>query len=267
MDTLRKKETFIYVVLWVTVFMILALSLRDFKAAALQLLPFLVLFLAHNYSLTPLLFRKQRGLYLVLTAVLFGVFVFYCLRSGLRPPVSDPMPPFGPGPGGPPKRMLPPEITRILLGFLVLLVNLGLKAYVVALRRGQEIAALQARSRLLKAEAPKEAPKEAPSLFHFKTDYKTVPVKLAEIRYIESMSEYVKVYLDSQPQPLVVLYSLKKLVEQLPAGQFMRIHRSYIIALSHIKEANRSEVVLDNDTRLPVGEVYRPAFKEYLSGR
>ena len=175
------------------------------------------------------------------------------------------MPPFAPGPGSPPKRILPPEVVRILVGFLVLLVNLGIKSYVEALRRGQEIAALQARSRLLKAEAPKEAPKEAPSLFHFKTDYKTVPVKLAEIRYIESMSEYVKVYLDSQPQPLVVLYSLKKLVEQLPAGQFMRIHRSYIIALSHIKEANRSEVVLDNDTRLPVGEVYRPAFKEYLS--
>lgn len=263
MDTLRKKETLLYVILWAIVFEILALSLRDFKAAALQLLPFLVLFLAHNYSLTPLLFRKQRGLYLVLTALLFGVFVFYCLRTGDRPPVSDPRPPFAPGPGGPPKRMLPPEITRILLGFLVLLVNLGLKAYVVALRRGQEIAALQARSQVLKAEAPQEAP----TVLHFKTDYKTAPVKLAEIRYIESMSEYVKVYLDSQPQPLVVLYSLKKLVEQLPAGQFMRIHRSYIISLSHIKEANRSEVILDNDTRLPVGEVYRPAFKEYLSGR
>ena len=117
MDTLRKKETLLYVILWAIVFEILALSLRDLKAAALQLLPFLVLFLAHNYSLTPLLFRKQRGLYMVLTAVLFGVFVFYCLRSGLRPPVSDPMPPFAPGPGGPPKRILPPEVVRILVGF------------------------------------------------------------------------------------------------------------------------------------------------------
>jgi hypothetical protein len=263
MDTLQKKETFLYVVLWAVVYAILALSMRDLKDAALQLLPFLVLFLAHNYSLTPLLFRKQRGLYLVLTAILFGVFVFYCLRTGGRPPVSDPVPPFGPGPGGPPKRILPPEFTRILLGFLVLLVNIGVKSFFVALRRGQEIAALQARSRRQKTEKPEEAP----SVLNFKTDYKTVPVKLADILYIESMSEYVKVYLDGQPQPLVVLYSLKKLVEQLPAGQFMRIHRSYIISLSHIREANRSEVILDNDTRLPVGEVYRPAFKEYLSGR
>lgn len=259
MDTLRKKETFLYVILWAVVFTILAFSLRDVKAAAFQLLPFLVLFLAHNYSLMPLLFRKQRGLYLILTALLFGVFVFYCFRSGLRPPE----PPFNPGPGGPPKRILSPEMTKVILGLLTLLVNLGLKSYVVALRRGQEVAALQARSRILKTTAPKEDP----SVLHFKTDYKTVPVKLAQIRYIESMSEYVKVYVDSQPQPLVVLYSLKKLVEQLPAGEFMRIHRSYIIALSRIKEANRSEVILDNDTRLPVGEVYRPAFREYLSGR
>ena len=263
MDMLRKRETFLYVVLWTVVFAIVALSVRDLKAAAFQLLPFVVLFLAHNYSLTPLLFRKQRVQYLILTAILFGVFVFYCLRTGIRPPVMDPWQPDMPGPGGPPKRILPPEATKILLGFLVLLVNLGVKSFFVALRRGQEIAALQVRIRIQKVEAPEEVP----SVLHFKTDYKTVPVKLAQIRYVESMSEYVKVYLDGQPQPLVVLYSLKKLVEQLPAGQFMRIHRSYIISLSHIKEANRSEVILDDDTRLPVGEVYRPAFREYLHSR
>jgi hypothetical protein len=263
MDTLRKKETHLYVGLWAVVFAIVALSVRDLKGAVFVLLPFVVLFLAHNYSLTPLLFRKQRVQYLILTAILFGVFVFYCFRAGERPPEMAPWEPDMPGPGGPPKRILPPEVTKILLGFLVLLINLGVKSFFVALRRGQEIAALQARSRIQKTEVPEEVP----SVFHFKTDYKTVPVKLAEIRYIESMSEYVKVYLDGQPQPLVVLYSLKKLVEQLPAGQFMRIHRSYIIALSHIKEANRSEVIMDDDTRLPVGEVYRPAFREYLHGR
>lgn len=263
MDTLRKRETLLYVGLWAVVFAIVALSVRDLKGAAFVLLPFLALFLAHNYSLTPLLFRKQRVQYLILTGILFGVFVFYCLRTGVRQPEMEPWRPDMPGPGGPPKRILPPEVTKILLGFLVLLINLGVKSFFVALRRGQEIAALQARSRIQKAETPEEVP----SVLHFKTDYKTVPVKLAEIRYIESMSEYVKVYLEGQPQPLVVLYSLKKLVEQLPAGQFMRIHRSYIISLSHIKEASRSEVILDDDTRLPVGEVYRPAFREYLHGR
>lgn len=55
------------------------------------------------------------------------------------------------------------------------------------------------------------------------------------------------------------------LMEQLPPSRFMRIHRSYIIALEHIAEASHSSVLLDNGKTLPVGEVYRPAFAEYLA--
>ena len=79
------------------------------------------------------------------------------------------------------------------------------------------------------------------------------------------MSEYVKLYLSDSDVPVVVLYSLKRLVEQLPADRFMRIHRSYIISLEHIAEASRTSVRLDSGKTLPVGELYRPAFAEYLA--
>ncbi|MCR4569285.1 MAG: LytTR family DNA-binding domain-containing protein [Bacteroidales bacterium] len=105
------------------------------------------------------------------------------------------------------------------------------------------------------------------SVLYFKTDYKTVPVSVDRIQYVESMSEYLKLYLDGQEMPLVVLYSLKRLMEQLPEGRFMRVHRSYIIPLDRIREANASVVVLDNGTSIPVGESYRAAFKEYLASR
>ena len=115
-------------------------------------------------------------------------------------------------------------------------------------------------------QAPVQAQKEAPTSISFKSDYKTISIQLEDIRYIESMSEYVKIYLDSQPDPLIVLYSLKKLVEELPADRFMRIHRSYIIALNRIREANASSVVLEAPvTTLPVGESYRPAFRKFLA--
>lgn len=104
-----------------------------------------------------------------------------------------------------------------------------------------------------------------PDTLHFKTDYKTVTVPLDRIRYIESMSEYVKIWLDGQDTPLVVLYSLKKLMDQLPDGRFMRIHRSYIVALSRIQEANTSSVTLDGGISLPVSESYRPAFRAWLA--
>ncbi len=109
------------------------------------------------------------------------------------------------------------------------------------------------------------AAQETDPILHFKADYHTINVDVRKIIYVESMREYVKIYLDDSETPVVVLYSLKHLVEQLPADRFMRIHRSYIIALGHIAEASRSSVQLDNGKALPVGELYRPAFSEYLA--
>ena len=101
----------------------------------------------------------------------------------------------------------------------------------------------------------------------FKTDHKTVLVEMDRIRYIESMSEYLKIYLDGEAAPLVVLYSLKRLVEQLPAHRFMRVHRSYIVALSRIREASAVNVVLEEGVIIPVGESYRASFRKYLASR
>ncbi|MBR4826601.1 MAG: response regulator transcription factor [Bacteroidales bacterium] len=107
---------------------------------------------------------------------------------------------------------------------------------------------------------------EDDSLF-FKTDYRTVRVRLGEIRYIESMSEYVKIYVEGQQAPVLVLLSLKVLIEKLPADAFLRIHRSYIIALSRLREAGKGEVTLDDGTVLPVGDMYRAGLNEYLGSR
>ncbi len=109
------------------------------------------------------------------------------------------------------------------------------------------------------------AARDADPFLHFKAGYRTISIDVRKIIYVESMSEYVKVYLVDSEAPVVILYSLKNLIEQLPADRFMRIHRSYIIALGHIAEASRTSVRLDNGKALPVGELYRPAFSAYLA--
>jgi two-component system LytT family response regulator len=118
--------------------------------------------------------------------------------------------------------------------------------------------------RHLEMQAALEA-READPILHFKADYRTISIDVRKIIYVESMSEYVKIYLDSQPDPLVVLYSLKRLTAELPASRFMRIHRSYIVALDRIREANASSVVLDGPVTLPVGESYRSSFRAMLA--
>jgi DNA-binding LytR/AlgR family response regulator len=130
-------------------------------------------------------------------------------------------------------------------------------------------AANRLQERLATPAAPESAPEmhaqadEDDSIF-VKTDYKVVKVAISDIRYIEGMSEYLKIHLESQPKPIVTLLSMKKMEEYLP-GYFMRIHRSYIINLKKIQEVNKNRVIMDADTYLPVGDNYKDAFNDYLN--
>ena len=100
-------------------------------------------------------------------------------------------------------------------------------------------------------------------ILFLKTDYRTVKVTISDIRYVEAMSEYLKVYLRGEHKPIITLLSMKKMEERLPAN-FMRIHRSYIINLNDIQEVNKNRIILDADTYLPLGDMYKDAFQRYL---
>ena len=104
--------------------------------------------------------------------------------------------------------------------------------------------------------------KDADTIF-LKTDYHIIKVSISDIRYIEAMSEYLKVHLRNEPKPIITLLSMKKMEERLPAN-FMRIHRSYIINLEDIREVNKNRVIMDAETSLPIGDNYRETFQKYL---
>ena len=96
-----------------------------------------------------------------------------------------------------------------------------------------------------------------------KTDYRIVKVSIPDIRYIEGMSEYLKVWIEGDAKPIITLLSMKKIEERLP-DYFMRIHRSYIINLNKIQEVNKNRVIMDADTYLPIGDLYKDTFQAYL---
>lgn len=106
---------------------------------------------------------------------------------------------------------------------------------------------------------------EEDSLF-IKSDYRVNRVRLADIKYIEGMSEYVRIYVEGGAKPLMPLLSMKRLEEVLPASQFMRVHRSYIVNLRKITEISRLRIVF-GDTYIPVGDIYKDKFLEYVNGR
>lgn len=103
------------------------------------------------------------------------------------------------------------------------------------------------------------------SLF-FKTDYKIVRVNVSSISCIEGMSEYLKLHMDGNVDPLVILLSMKKLEGRLPS-YFMRVHKSYIINLRKIREVARGRVLMEDGTLIPVGDMYKEAFQAYLDSK
>ena len=102
---------------------------------------------------------------------------------------------------------------------------------------------------------------------YFKTDYKIVRTSVAHIRYVEAMSEYLRIHFDNGQRPIMVLLSMKKMEETLAPYHFMRVHRSYIINLKFIKEVYKSRIMLDGDVEVPVGDSYRDNFNNYLNSK
>ena len=152
-----KRENRIYLMVWGFVFIIGALLVllqgasrsdvtitwSDVPRIWLRILPYLLLFLLHNYLVAPLLIRHNKpGAYVFAVIVLLAVFAAYVLlsRRGPFPQMRPPMPPDGiprmeprggpmPGPGGPRRAPMPfsPSVLKILMGVLLVVANLGFK--------------------------------------------------------------------------------------------------------------------------------------------
>ncbi|OFX41869.1 MAG: DNA-binding response regulator [Bacteroidetes bacterium GWA2_32_17] len=97
-----------------------------------------------------------------------------------------------------------------------------------------------------------------------KSEYKQIIIYLDDVLYIEGLKDYVKIYLKSDPKPILSIYSLKALEAKLPEAKFMRVHRSFIVNLSSIKTIERSRIVYGK-VYIPVTDQYKEKFQEYLS--
>lgn len=125
------------------------------------------------------------------------------------------------------------------------------------------IAAEKAKQRIT-PETNKNVHIESNEKFLFiKSEYKIIRINLADIKYLESMREYVRIHLDAQ-KPIMTLMSMKKMEEYLSDKIFMRVHRSFIVNLDKITTIERNRIVFDKDTYIPVSEQYKTKFQDYL---
>lgn len=99
-----------------------------------------------------------------------------------------------------------------------------------------------------------------------KSEYKLVQIPVADILYIEGLKDYVKIYVDGGTRPVMTLMSMRTLEQNLPDGQFLRVHRSFIVNTAKIKVIERNRIVFGN-TYIPVSDTYRQSFAEFVDSR
>jgi len=97
-----------------------------------------------------------------------------------------------------------------------------------------------------------------------KSEYKQLRIRLADVLYFEGLKDYIKIWLKDNSKPVLTLMSLKTLEEELPQSKFMRVHRSFIVALDNIEVIERHQIII-NKQRITVSEQYKPKFLEYVS--
>lgn len=105
-------------------------------------------------------------------------------------------------------------------------------------------------------------PQEEDHFFVY-SEYQEIKIVVKDILFIESMGDYVKIYLEGMDKPVITLKRLKHLADRLQPAGFRRIHRSYLINPIKIEARQKSQVRIAR-TWLSVGETYADGLKEIL---
>lgn len=111
-----------------------------------------------------------------------------------------------------------------------------------------------------------QQPKEEIQSIFVKSEYKLVQIELSKILYIEGLKDYLKIYEEDSPKPILSLMSMKAMEELLPASRFMRVHRSYIVQKDKIRIIDRGRIVFGKNY-IPISDSYKQAFQEFLDQR
>lgn len=111
-----------------------------------------------------------------------------------------------------------------------------------------------------------QQPQEEIESIFVKSEYKLIQVELKNILYIEGLKDYIKIYEENAPKPILSLMSMKSMEELLPPSRFMRVHRSYIVQKDKIRIVDRGRIVFGKNY-IPVSDSYKQAFQDFLDKR
>ena len=108
----------------------------------------------------------------------------------------------------------------------------------------------------LKNKGVESVKETAPDYIFVNVEYSLVKVVLSNIMWIEGLKDYIKIHLHNTTRFIVTRMNMKDIEEQLPPAKFLRIHKSYIVAVDYITAIRKTSVFI-GETELPVSDHYR----------
>lgn len=143
-----------------------------------------------------------------------------------------------------------------------LLKPISFERFMKAVDKVHEKLALQQIPSVVNKEAGSQ---ESPNDFIFvKTEFRLQKVFLADILYIEGMGDYLRIV--TPKERIMTLQNFKKIESALPEPRFVRVHRSYLVALDKITSIERNRIKIA-DQLIPIGENYRKPFFALLESK
>lgn len=117
---------------------------------------------------------------------------------------------------------------------------------------------------LFRLKHPEIAPEASNDRYFFvNVEYTSVKIIIADIAYIESHKDYIKIHLSTGDKPVLTRMSLKAVEAKLPAGAFIRTHKSFLVPVSAITMIKR-DVVCIGKKEIPVSETFRENINRVL---
>jgi len=132
-------------------------------------------------------------------------------------------------------------------------------------QKAQSIIQPSAKAPVRDEPAPQQPQQDFSTDFIFiKTEHKIQKVYLHQILFIEGLKDYISIFTDTER--IITLQNMKKMEDALPERHFVRVHKSYIVALNKIDSIERSRIFI-GDKVIPVGDTYRDQFFKLIEGR
>ena len=134
------------------------------------------------------------------------------------------------------------------------------------IRYNKFLAAVEKAKQWYEREPADDDEKKSKSLF-IRVDGELRNVSIDSITYVSGMKDYVMFYLDGENKPLISHLTMKAVEAMLPTDKFLRVHRSYIIAVDKIKKIDRNDCIYIGEEIIHVPEGYQQAFHSFIETR